>query len=48
MIFGKKVILYKDGVPYVYGLTFKGWLYATWLTFCDWCKRVFRCKSEND
>lgn len=28
MRFGQRVILYKDGVPYEYRITFKGWLVA--------------------
>ena len=33
-------IIYKDGVPYEVRLTFKGWLYATWLTFAAWIERA--------
>lgn len=35
----KRPIIYKDGVPYEVRLTFKGWLYATWLSFVEWIKR---------
>ena len=47
MRFGQMVFLYKDGVPYVYRLTFRGWLYGAWFSLVDWLDKVFRRNGDK-
>ena len=36
MRLGRGVVLFRDGVPYEYRLTLKGWAYATWFRVVGW------------
>lgn len=48
MRFGQRVILYRDGVPYEYCLTFKGWVIALLMNLEDKLKiRIISDKNES-